>query len=378
MSTTTLIEAAARPQWPFDDVWKTGSAALVPAGTGAPLSLPPSGRTLDGFALAAGAQPMNLPAFLRSTASDAFVVLKDGALVFQAYAQGLTPTSPHILMSASKAVTGIVAGLLQGAGRLNVEAQVSTYVPEVLGTAYEGASVRQLMDMRAAIRLEEAQLDAYERANDRSGGEGDADFGLHAFFETLDAPRLSHGTPFSYISANTDLVGWAIERAAGECFAELLASLLWEPMGAEADAWMTLDRQGAPQCARGVCATARDLARLGQLILQGGRREGAPVIPQGWVEDLFAGGDRKAWAEGEWGQSFIPITGPEVGYRAGWYSVGGPAPHLFAMGVHGQNLFIDRALGVVMVKLSSLQARIDPSALWLTHRAWDEVRRVLS
>ena len=81
-----------------------------------------------------------------------------------------------------------------------------------------------------------------------------------------------HGGPFNYVSPNTDLLGWAIERAMGRRYADLMSELIWKPMGARRSAYITVDRLGAPRCAGGVCATVRDLARVGQLIVEDGAR----------------------------------------------------------------------------------------------------------
>jgi hypothetical protein len=104
---------------------------------------------------------------------------------------------------------------------------------------------------------------------------------LRGFFPTLSEADGPHGGRFHYVSPNTDLLGWAIERAAGSAMPTWCRRVLWAPMGAQRDAYITVDRLGAPRCAGGVCATARDLARLGQLIAQGGARDGRQIIPAG-------------------------------------------------------------------------------------------------
>jgi hypothetical protein len=199
---------------------------------------------------------------------------------------------------------------------------------------------------------------------------------LHELLAMLTAPDgAAHGGPFSYISANTDLVGWAIERAAGRPFASLVSELLWKPMGAEHEAYMVVDREGSPWCAGGFCATARDFARVGDLLLNDGRRGATDIVPKAWIDDLTQGGDREAWRTGEWGQTFAFIS-RDMSYRAGWYSVHSDPKLLFAMGTHGQNLFIDRANKLVIAKLSSQANRIDPGAIWLTHMAVPELIRL--
>ena len=124
------------------------------------------------------------------------------------------------------------------------------------------------------------------------------------------------GGPFHYVSTNTDLLGWILERASGVRFADLLSALLWKPMGAQCSAYITVDRLGAPRCAGGICTTTMDLARVGQLIVQNGRRNGTPIIPARWIEDMLGGGDPKAWAAGD----LISYFGDRaMHYRNKWY-----------------------------------------------------------
>jgi hypothetical protein len=165
------------------------------------------------------------------------------------------------------------------------------------------------------------------------------------------------------VSPNTDLLGWALERASGTRYADLASQLLWAPMGAQRDAYITVDRFGAPRCAGGVCATARDLARLGQLIAQGGAREGRQIIPEAWIEDITRNGDAGAWDRGDFAHLF---PGAAMHYRDKWYVTREEKPMLFGLGVNGQNLFIDRARQVVIAKFSSQASALDVPAIGVT------------
>ena len=120
-------------------------------------------------------------------------------------------------------------------------------------------------------------------------------------------------------------------------------------MGAEHPAALVTDRDGLAWCAGGMTVTTRDFARVGALLLDGGRRD-------------------EAWRSGEWRQSFSIISA-DMSYRAGWYAVHAEPKLLLAMGVHGQNLFIDFEHRAVIAKLSSQAQRIDAGAIWLTHAA---------
>lgn len=250
-------------------------------------------------------------------------------------------------------------------------------MPEIGGTAYDQATVRHLLDMRTGVVLAGEVLALYTAAShwDAVAVEA-ARPSFHEFFSTMAAPHAPHGGAFSYVSANTDLLGWVLERAAGQPFAALASRLLWAPMGAERDACITTDRAGSPRCTGGMCATVRDFARVGQLMVQGGRRDGAAVVPGDWVDDIGANGDREAWRTGEFGERFAPLS-RSMSYRSGWYVVDGSSPMLFATGIHGQNLFVDQANRLVVAKVSSQEDRVDERAMGLTHMAVAAIRRCL-
>jgi len=323
-----------------------------------------------------GGVRLRLDEVLRATATDGIVILHDGRVVFEAYDHGLTPHASHIIMSATKSIVGLVTGILQASGDLDVDAPVTRYLPEMAATAYAGATIRHLLDMRTGIEFDARQLRAYAVASSWDPlQEGETTQGLAAFFQSLRSPHKPHGGPFKYVSANTDLLGWAIERVTGRSFAALVSDLLWKPMGAEEIAYMTLDRQGLARCTGGLCMTVRDLARIGLLMLMGGRHDGRQVIPASWLDDIAGNGDRSAWKQGEFAAGF---GGRDMSYRSGWYAINDEPKTLFAMGIHGQNLFVDQASRIVIAKLSSQHAPIDPGAVALTHRAVAEIRRCLT
>lgn len=370
-------QTAPHNRWAFHHVRDILPTAPIPNDPDDVLALPRAPRSFDSFSLTAtDGSSLDLEGFLKATATDACVILADGQIAYDYYDGGTTARTPHILMSMSKAFTGVVAGMMHHAGLVDLERPVADYVPEVSGTAFEGATVRQLLDMRTAIPLDAEQTRAYEAAvNWTPYAPQEREFGIHAFIRTTTPGDAPHGGPFSYISANTDLAGWVLEQAGGRTFAELASEHLWRPIGAEDGASITLDRQGAARCAGGVSATALDIARLGQVMLDRGQRGGRTVIPQALIDDIARGGDRAAWRDGEWGGAFSFIS-PKMSYRSGWYTVDDEPQTLFAMGVHGQNLFIDPARRVVMVKLSSLASRIDYAALPLTHAAVPQIVRI--
>lgn len=329
-----------------------------PVAAGALEGLEVSGR--DG-------RPVALETHFRDSHTDGFVALKHGASVGEWYGGHADPDLPHVIFSVSKSVTAVLAGIAAADGRLDPAAPVTTYVPEIRGSAYGDATVRDLLDMVVSIDFDEAYLDAggafdrYRRAmlwNPARPGEPEEN--MVGFLSTLAKAGHPHGKRFHYVSPNTDMLGLVVERAAGMRFPDYLAERLWGPMGATGSAYVTVDRAGASRAAGGICITVADLARLGQLILDGGRTaEGARVIPTAWIDDMRSNGDRQAWVDGNFFYMF-----PDGRYRSCWYDVGDGRGSFCAIGIHGQWLWVDPTSRVVLAKVSSLpEPSDDPTAL---------------
>ena len=343
-------------RWAFQHVRELIPSARIP-GAGHVRPLPGAERQLGRLPFRANGAELTVDEFLDGSYTDGFLVVHRGHVVTERYFNGMRPETPHLLMSVSKSVTAAVAGILAGRGVLDPAAEVSTVVPELAGTSFAGATVQHLLDMRTGTRFNEdyADLDADVRSYERvylwrppAGGEDAAD--ALGYFATLpnDGP---HGGPFRYRSILTDVLAWVIERAAGERLHELISRELWQPMGAEFDAEITVDRYGNPMADGGVSATLRDLARFGLLYLRRGLAEDRQVVPAWWVDDTVRGAadGPRAFAEGDERAGY-----PEGGhYRNCWWVRDPALPFYHGSGINGQGVFVHGPSQTVVAKLST-------------------------
>jgi CubicO group peptidase (beta-lactamase class C family) len=255
-------------RWAFQHVREIVPSADIANEPSNVRPLPPATIDADGLRIPDPTGPMlTLDEFLRRAGTDALVALREGRIVIERYANGMGPRTPHILMSVSKSLLGLLTGSLVAQDKIDPEALVTTVVPELIGTACEGASIQHLLDMRTGVAFDEDYMatsgpivEYRKSTNWNPLGHGDSPSDLRAFYQSLRASDGHHGGRFHYISPNTDLLGWIIERATGQRFADLMSHYLWKPMGAESSAYITVDRLGAPRCAGGICTTIRDLA----------------------------------------------------------------------------------------------------------------------
>lgn len=306
---------------------------------------------------------------LDATDTDGLAILHRGKVIFERYANGMSAGTPHILMSVSKSMTALVAGILVGKGVLNPEQSIVSIIPELRGSVYSDARVRHVLDMRVGLSFDENYLATsgpiveYRKSTGWNPlGRGESPSDLRSFLTGLTDREGPDGGPFHYVSPNSDLLGWILERAAGMRFADLMSAHLWQPMGAQYPAYVTVDRFGAPRCAGGICTTVLDLARVGQLMLQGGKRNGVSIIPSGWIDDILANGDPAAWSAGDLAPYF---GGRSMHYRNKWYVLRDRKMAL-GLGIHGQNIFVEPAKELVIVKVSSQAAPLDAKLTELT------------
>lgn len=370
--------------WHVGDILPTYRVAR---GDGPPRPLPPAaalaaGRPPDGLLAVpvtrAGQRAGTVGEVLAGTFTDAYLILQDGQLVTEWYGALGAADRPHALMSVSKSVLGCVAAVLIDRGQLDPDREVTGYVPELAGSGYAGARVRHVLDMRSGVRFLEEYANPQSdirRLDEWAGwqpGDGPPR-GLYRFLATL--PREApHGGRFLYRSAESDVLGWVCERAAGAPMAALMSELVWAPMGAGQDALLIHDGVGTAIHDGGLCATARDVARFGQLLLDGGvvpdgsggtRR----VVPPSWL--------RRAWAVDADARSAFAASPAEWAFPGGWYRhqfwfrPGDYGDVLLCLGIHGQMLHVSRRTGTVCVKFSTWPQAQNPAYLEDTLRAFD-------
>jgi CubicO group peptidase (beta-lactamase class C family) len=358
-------------RWAFQHVRELIPTARISRGTGPVWDLPRAERDVLGVRFRSGERELSVADMLAETFTDGFLVLHRGQILAEHYFNGMAPDVPHLLMSVSKSVTSAVAGVLVGRGDLAVSAGVEEIIPQLRGTSFQGATVQDLLDMRAGTRFDEdyENVQAEVRACEKvylwrpDDGEPRAADAL-AYFATLanDGP---HGGPFRYRSILTDVLAWVLERAAGARFHELVARELWQPMGAEFDAEVTVDAHGNPMADGGICATLRDMARFGQLYLQhgraGGPADGRTVVPGDWIDDTIRGAadGPEAFLAGEGAEGYPP----GAHYRNFWWVREPAVPFYQASGINGQNVFVHVPSQTVVAKLSTWPAALSPAVV---------------
>lgn len=319
---------------------------------------------LEALQFVAAGTPSSVAAMVDGTSTDGFLVVHDGVVILERYANDMTAGTRHLLQSVSKSMTGALAGALIGEGRLSPDDLVTHHIAELRGSSFEACTVQHLLDMRAGTRFNEDydDLDADIRLSEQVSGwrprsKPGLPAGLYEYMATLGNAR-PHGGYFEYRSILTNLLGWVIERASGQRFAEAFSSRIWAPIGAEHDALVALDGTGAAVEDGGISVTLRDLARFGLLYLDDGVANGVQVLPATWVERLRTpNAELIAAFRGPF--SYEGISTPELMYHDQWWVLDPARGIQVALGIHGQMLYVHRPSRIVVAKLSTQPQALD-------------------
>jgi CubicO group peptidase (beta-lactamase class C family) len=344
-------------RWAFQHLRELLPTAAVEADASRRWTLPRAPRDLGGLVFdGLDGERLTLHAWLAQSHADGLAILHRGALVAEHYRHGLTPTQPHLVFSITKSITALLVGALAGQGLLDPEAPVTRYLPEVTG-GYAGVTLRHCLDMTVSLDFagsaaepDSSQGRYWEAVGWSAPRARPQPLDLRRYLAGVPRDPAPHGETFRYITANSDLLGWACERAAGRPLASLLSEHLWRPLGAERDGSITLDRLGAANTGGGFSCTLRDLARVGELLRCRGLAGGRQVVPGWWIDDILAGGDPLPWSRSP---DFAPLLPPGARYRGQWYLADAAGSVAMGIGGFSQWLWVDRARAVVVAKLSS-------------------------
>ena len=358
-------------RWTVCHIRELMPTTQVSRGIGAPIPLTPAlDPAIDDvhFTPSGSDTSMSWEDSLAANYSDGMLILHRGKVVYERYFGALTETGKHAAMSMTKSLTGLLAEILVVEGVLDESALVATIIPELGGSAFGTATVRQVMDMTTNLAYSENYADpnadiwAYSRAASPLPKPADysGPVGYYEYLQTVSAAG-PHGAVFGYKTVNTDVLGWIIARVTDTDLATLLSERLWRRMGAEQDAYMTVDAKGTPFAGGGLSAGLRDLGRIGQLMLNEGVINGERLFPAAVVANIRAGGDRDAFGAANYASL------PGGSYRSMWWVFHNENGAYAARGVHGQTIYIDPTAEMVIVRLASFPSastsKIDPTSL---------------
>lgn len=307
---------------------------------------------------------LNLQDILRKHRADAFVVLKDGKIVAEQYFDGQSERTHHQMMSVTKSFTGIIAASLVAEGKLDRNELVGAYIPELAQSAFGLATVGEVLDMTNNLdyseTYEDPNAEVFKHAKTvgltpkEPGYTGPQT--IHEFLAELekDGDR-PHGQEFHYLTANTDVVGWLISKIEGKPFSEVLEERIWTKLGMERGAYIMSDPASVGLASGGLNGTARDMARFGQMLADGGKNlRGEQVIHPNAILETERGGDPKKFAKGGYSEGALEGWSYKNQF---WHSMNENNAYT-ALGIFGQWIYVDPTENVVVVRQASAEKSV--------------------
>ena len=273
--------------------------------------------------------------FVASRSLTAIVVLKNGELVYEDYYQGTTADDRRISWSVAKSWLSALLGILIDEGAIgSIDEPVTQYAPALSESAYEGATIRDVLQMSSGVVFNEDYFDFHSDIN-RMGRELALGGSMDGFAAALTDTFIKPGTQWQYVSIDTHVIGMVIRGATGRPISELMIEKLVEPLGLESEPYYLTDGDGVAFVLGGLNMRTRDYARFGQMIANGGRWADQQVVPATWVRESTSASAATAPGEKRYGyQWWLP---PEAGDG-----------QFFAHGVYNQYVYIDPSRNVVI------------------------------
>ncbi|MCY1390848.1 6-aminohexanoate-dimer hydrolase [compost metagenome] len=243
-----------------------------------PLALTSSSAALQ--ALETYAFPPRDEATRQGIRTDTLVVIHDGQLIYERYAGATTASTPHLSWSISKSLLATVMGVAFGQGLFQLSDPVARYYPAF--GAHPQVRVEDLLHWASGLDWQEeyeyAPLHSSVVAMLYTRGQGDM-----AAFTTAHATYSAPGQSFRYSSGDSNVLSAALRGMLGSSrYADFPWQALFEPLGIHSAVWET-DASGTYVASSYAYMSARDLARVGLLMLRDGRWQQRQLLPANWV-----------------------------------------------------------------------------------------------
>jgi CubicO group peptidase (beta-lactamase class C family) len=282
-------------------------------------------------------------AFMKENRVSGLLILKDGRIVLERYGLGRKEGDRWTSFSVAKSLTSTLVGAAIADGSIaGLDAMITTYIPELKGSAYDGVTVRDLITMRSGVKWNEDYADSKSDVNSFSAQP------IVSYMKTLKRAHAP-GTTFNYDTGETNLAGVLVMRATHKHLADYLSQTVWSRLGAEQDAvWMD-NRDGEELGGCCISMTLRDYARFALFFMEGGHG----ALPKNGTAEASSKQTKSDFGGLDYG--FFWWVHPDGTYEA--------------IGIFGQSVFIAPKEHLVIVT-NSAWPEADATPLYAVHDAY--------
>ncbi len=295
--------------------------------------------------------PIDLPTGADTWITDrkltSLLVMKSGEIVYEDYFRDTQPTDRRISWSIAKSYLSALFGIVMAEGHIaSLDDPVTKYAPLLRGTAYDKASVRNVLNMASGVLFNEDYFD-YNSDINRMGRVVALGQNLDDFAASLTETFATPGERWQYVSIDTHVIGMVIRGATGRSVVDLLEEKIIQPLGQEADAYYITDGAQVAFVLGGLNITTRDYARFAQMIAQDGVWQGQQIVPADWI----AASTRPS----------APSDRSVLGYGYQWWiEPDAPDGEFYGRGIYGQFLYVDQNNDVVIIVTAADRNFRDP------------------
>ncbi|WP_293575559.1 serine hydrolase [Phaeobacter sp.] len=280
--------------------------------------------------------PDTVAQWIEERSVTSLLVLKEGETRHESYHLGTEESDLRVSWSVAKSYLSVLFGILLSEGKIaSLDDEVVAYAPSLRGTAYDGATLRNVLNMASGVAFDEDYLD-YDSDINRMGRELALGGTLDGFTANLNDTVAEPGTEWRYVSMDTHVLGMVIRGATGETVPALLSDRVMQHLGLEQSGHYLTDGAGVAFVLGGINQTTRDFARFGLMVAQDGQFAGKQIAPKDWIAQST--------------RPSAPTAEGKAGYGFQWWIPRNAQPGEFlARGVYGQYIYIDQGRDVVIV-----------------------------
>jgi CubicO group peptidase (beta-lactamase class C family) len=280
---------------------------------------------------------------IESYETTAFLVVKDTALFYEKYYLGYDENEISNSFSAAKSIVSLLVGIAIEEGKIeSVFQPVSDFIESFKEGDKSKILIKNVLTMSSGIDWNEAYMSPFSKTTEAYYGNDLKK--LVAELEVSEQPAQE----FAYKSINTQILAEVLETATGQSISDYATNRLWRKIGAENDALWSLDKEGGME--KAFCcfnSTARDFARIGQLVLNKGSWDGDQIVPEEFIE--MATMPARLIRSGE--------IIPHYGYQ--WWILNYKGKQIpYARGILGQYIFVLRDKNAVVVRLGKSRSKL--------------------
>lgn len=218
--------------------------------------------------------------FFEDRKTCAYLVIKDGKILYENYLQDYNKETISGSFSMAKTINALLIGKLIEQGKIaSINDDVKKYVPELTQIPDGKLTIKDAIMMSAQLDWTESYWNIFSLTAESYYGEN-----LDNLMAKLKLRgKDEQGKIWEYQSSNTQILGYIIKNVTKKSLAENANQYLWQPLGAESDALWSTDKNGIEKSFCCVNATARDFAKLGQMVLQHGNFNSQQLFDSAWI-----------------------------------------------------------------------------------------------